>query len=174
MLAIKLARKGKTGYPVYRLIVLEKTKDIYGDYLENLGTYNPHTKEADIKTDRVKHWISQGAQPTETVHNLLIEKGVIEGEKVRASKSKPGKKKRAQQAAEKSEEKKKESTADKPVEEKKEAAPQAEVKADNQSAEAAAEKPIEEPKAEVEPQESKEAAPAQDKAQETKTEEEKQ
>lgn len=73
---------------MYRLIISEKTKDPYGDALEILGSYNPYSKELQAKNDRINYWISQGAQMSPTVNNLLIDKKVIEGTKTKASKSK--------------------------------------------------------------------------------------
>jgi small subunit ribosomal protein S16 len=99
MLSIKLSRIGKKKYPVYSLIVVEKSKDPWGDYTEKLGTYNPHTKTADLKADRISYWIGIGAQPTATVNNLLVAQGILKGEKVRAGKSQPGKKRSAEIAA---------------------------------------------------------------------------
>jgi len=96
MLAIRLARVGKKKKPTYRLMVSEKSKDMYGDSLEILGHYNPHTKVVEVKKDRILHWIGKGAQPSETVHNLLIDQNVIQGDKVRASKT--GKKKKKGEA----------------------------------------------------------------------------
>lgn len=90
MLTIKLSRIGKRKKPMYRLIISEKSKDPYGDSLEILGSYNPFTKEIDAKGDRINYWISKGAQMTATVNNLLVEKKIVEGKKVTASK--PGKK----------------------------------------------------------------------------------
>lgn len=68
---------------MYRLIVCEKTKDPLGDYLENLGTYNPRANPADIqlKADRIKVWLNKGAQPSETVWNLLVDQRILEGGK---------------------------------------------------------------------------------------------
>lgn len=86
MLMIRLSRVGKNKQPSYRLIVNEKTKDPWGTYLENLGNYNPRTKKAELKKDRIKEWIAKGAQTSDTVHNLLIEHGVIEGKKLNVSK----------------------------------------------------------------------------------------
>ncbi|PLX24659.1 30S ribosomal protein S16, partial [Candidatus Parcubacteria bacterium] len=57
MLAIRLQRVGRKKLPIYRVVVSEKTKDTYGDHLEILGTYNPHSKEANLKVDRIKHWL---------------------------------------------------------------------------------------------------------------------
>lgn len=76
---------------MYRLIISEKSKDPYGDSLEILGSYNPFTKEIDAKGDRINYWISKGAQMTATVNNLLVERKIVEGKKVTASK--PGNKK---------------------------------------------------------------------------------
>jgi small subunit ribosomal protein S16 len=128
MLAIKFSRKGTKKKPVYRVIVTEKARDPWGKYLENLGIYNPHTKVAQLKADRIQYWISQGAQPTATVNNLLITQGVTKGEKVRASKSKPGKKKAAviaQQKAEADAKRKAEIEAKKKAEEEAKAAAEA-------------------------------------------------
>ena len=86
---------------MYSLIVVEKSKDPWGDNVEKLGTYNPHTKASEIKADRVAFWIGKGAQPTATVHNLLVNLGLIKAEKVRAGKTQPGKKRAAQLAADK-------------------------------------------------------------------------
>lgn len=97
MLAIKLAKTGKTNKKMFRVIISEKGRDPYGDALEILGSYNPHSKELAIKADRVKYWLSKGAQMTATVNNLLIEKKVIEGEKATASKPKKASEKRIAQ-----------------------------------------------------------------------------
>jgi len=105
MLAIKLARTGKKKYPTYSLIVVEKSKDPWGDYTEKVGSFNPHSKALDLKKDRLEYWLKIGAQPTPTVHNLLVAEGLIKGEKVRAGKSQPGKKRLAEiEASKKAEE----------------------------------------------------------------------
>lgn len=101
MLSIRLSRKGKKKYPIYRIIVTEKQRDPWGKYLEILGHYNPHNKEIKIDAERIQYWINNGAQPTETVHNLLVDQKVITKDKVKASKSKPGKKRQAELAAQK-------------------------------------------------------------------------
>lgn len=87
MLSIRLSRIGKKKQPVYRLIVLDNRKDPWGDFIENLGTYNPRKTPSEIKlkTDRIKYWIGVGAQPSVTVHNLLIDEKIIEGKKVKAT-----------------------------------------------------------------------------------------
>lgn len=90
MLTIRLSRIGKKKKPIYRLIISEKTKDPYGRALEILGTYNPFTKELIAKQDRIEYWLKNGSGMSPTVNNLLIEKKIIKGDKVTASK--PGKK----------------------------------------------------------------------------------
>ncbi|OGF24967.1 30S ribosomal protein S16 [Candidatus Falkowbacteria bacterium RIFOXYB2_FULL_34_18] len=99
---------------MYRLIISEKSKDPYGRNLEILGSYNPFTKELVVKKDRIEHWIANGSGMSITVNNLLIEKGIIKGEKIKSSSAKTKKK------GGKEEEKKETPTEEKPVEEKKE------------------------------------------------------
>lgn len=114
MLTIKLSKIGKTNKKVFRLIISEKGRDPYGRVLENLGSYNPYSKELQSKPERVKYWISKGAQMTPTVNNLLIGKGIIEGKKVTASKAGKPSAKRAAQLEAKA--KKKEAPKASPVE----------------------------------------------------------
>ena len=73
MLSIRLSRVGKKKMPSYRLIVTEKTRDPWGKVLEQLGTYDPLAKPKKVAFDleRVKYWMSKGAQPSATVHNML-------------------------------------------------------------------------------------------------------
>lgn len=81
MLKIILSRTGKKKQAFFRIIVTQKTKDPWGTYLEILGNYNPRSKQLEIKTDRVKYWISQGAEPSATIWNMLVSKGIVEGKK---------------------------------------------------------------------------------------------
>lgn len=81
MLALKLSRFGKKKQPSFRLIVLEKSKDPWGDYLENLGHYDPRAKKAVFNAERINYWISKGAKPTDSVHNLLVTSGVLKDKK---------------------------------------------------------------------------------------------
>jgi small subunit ribosomal protein S16 len=70
-------RMGAKKQPSYRVIVKEKKSKRDGAYLENVGTYNPTREPAEIKLDmeRVRYWISQGAQPTQTVDRLIKASG---------------------------------------------------------------------------------------------------
>lgn len=83
MLKIRLKRVGRKHDPSFRLVVLESTRGPKsGDYIENLGSYNARTDEKNINAERVAHWMSVGAKPSDTAHNLLVELGVITGKKV--------------------------------------------------------------------------------------------
>jgi small subunit ribosomal protein S16 len=96
MLTIRLTRVGKKKQPTYRLVVQEKSRDPWAKALEVVGNYNPMTKPKTIvlKDERIKHWLSVGAQPSETVHNMLIDAKLLEGKKVRASAGKKKEKKK--------------------------------------------------------------------------------
>lgn len=131
MLTIRLSRIGKKKKPFYRVIISEKSKDPYGKALEILGSYNPFTKDLKVDEDRVNYWLSKGAGMSPTANNLLIEKKVIKGDKIKASK--PGKKAEEEKKAEE----KKAPTEEKPVEEEKKAEPKEE---------RSEEKPVEETK----------------------------
>ena len=86
MLTIRLSRVGKKKHPSYRLIISEKGRDPWGTNLENLGQYDPLAtpKKIAFDAERIKYWISKGAQTSATVRNLLIDQKIIEGEKAKA------------------------------------------------------------------------------------------
>lgn len=83
MLMIRFQRIGRTNDPAFRIVVLEKERAAKaGKIVEQLGTYNPRSKALTLDESAVKEWISKGAQPTDSIHNLLVNKGVIAGKKV--------------------------------------------------------------------------------------------
>lgn len=83
MLTIRLSRVGRKNDPSFRVIVVEsKRKPQPGNYLENVGTYDPRADRAVLKADRIKHWISQGATVSDTVHNLLVSQKIIDAKKI--------------------------------------------------------------------------------------------
>jgi small subunit ribosomal protein S16 len=94
MLKIRLQRVGRVNIPTFRVVLTDsKNSTKSGKFLEVLGMYDPVNDKKEIKADRVKHWMSQGAQLSDTVHNWLVEKKVISGKKVNAlPKKKPIKK----------------------------------------------------------------------------------
>lgn len=81
MLAIKFKRIGKKGQPSFRVIVAEKRSKVDGRFTADLGWYNSRTDQFNIKNDSAKEWILKGAQPTDSVYNLLVKAGVIIGAK---------------------------------------------------------------------------------------------
>lgn len=91
MVVLRLSRVGKKSHPTFRIIASDKHKDTVGSYLELLGSYDPHATPTriELKADRVKYWLSVGAQPSDTVHNLLVEKGLIDSAKRVIAKAAP-------------------------------------------------------------------------------------
>jgi len=93
MLIIRLTRTGKKNAPSFRIVVIEKTAPPKsGKFLEILGNYNPRmlakdgsvsVKELDLKKERIEYWLSQGVQTSATVHNLLVNQGIIKGPKIK-------------------------------------------------------------------------------------------
>ncbi len=73
MLAIRLMRMGAKKSPSYRVVVKEKLSKRDGAYVENVGFYNPTRNPAEVRLDleRVNYWIGRGAQPTDTVRQLI-------------------------------------------------------------------------------------------------------
>ncbi|HEV3245046.1 MAG TPA: 30S ribosomal protein S16 [Candidatus Paceibacterota bacterium] len=83
MLKIRMQRVGRIGQPSYRIVVTEHTASPKaGKFVEKLGTYNPRTKARTLNEGRVKYWMSVGAKPSDTMHNMLIGAGVILGKKI--------------------------------------------------------------------------------------------
>ena len=148
MLKFKLSRQGKKKKPSYRIVVVEHTKDPWGKALDIVGFYNPTVtpSEVKLKEDRIKHWLEQGAQPTETVHNVFVSQGLISEKKKNVSKL--GKKFKAKVKAEKD---KKEEEAKAAKEEKIKKAEEA--KAAKEEEKKAKETPKEEVKKEEAPKE---------------------
>ncbi len=83
MLRIRLRRLGKKRQPYYRLIVAERRERRDGDFIDTVGHYNPHTDPplVQVDADKVRDWISKGAQPSEAVEKLLRRAGVLTAEK---------------------------------------------------------------------------------------------
>jgi small subunit ribosomal protein S16 len=81
MLTIRLARTGKRNTAQFKIMLQESTVAPGGRHVEILGSYNPHSKEAVLKADRIKYWIEKGASASDTVHNLLVKNGVISEKK---------------------------------------------------------------------------------------------
>jgi small subunit ribosomal protein S16 len=77
MLAIRLQRVGRKGYPTYRLAVQESQRHpSSGRVVAYVGSYNPHTKDATVKVEEVQKFLDNGAQPTPRVVKLIKDAGV--------------------------------------------------------------------------------------------------
>ena len=102
-LKIRLARGGSKKRPYYHIVLADARSPRDGRFLENLGSWNPMlAKDNDARVkldgDRIKHWLEQGAQPTDRVLRFLNEAGLAKREvKNNPEKAKPGK--RAQERA---------------------------------------------------------------------------
>ena len=75
---IRLQRHGRKGYAFYSIVIADVRAPRDGKFTEKIGTYNPNTNPAtvDLKFDRALYWVETGAQPTDTVRNILSDEGV--------------------------------------------------------------------------------------------------
>ena len=76
---IRLKRMGQKKAPFYRIVVADSRSPRDGRFIEEIGTYDPLKTPADVKidADKAKQWIANGAQPTDTVKDILKKSGVI-------------------------------------------------------------------------------------------------
>ncbi len=88
MLKIRLQRIGKKKQAHYKIVVLEHTKKPQGKYLEQLGTYNPHSKELKVSLESVEGWMKKGAQISPTVNNLMVNRKIWDRPKMESWKPK--------------------------------------------------------------------------------------
>ena len=84
MLRIRLQRVGRKHEPVFRVVLTDsKNSTKSGRLLEVLGSHDPRHKDlTHLDVDRIKHWMSMGAKPTDTLHNMFISKKIISGKKI--------------------------------------------------------------------------------------------
>ena len=75
MISIRLSRGGRTHYPIYTIVAADSRRPRDGRFLEKLGQYNPNNAGdkvlSNINTERIAHWVGNGAQLTSTVKTLL-------------------------------------------------------------------------------------------------------
>jgi len=78
---IRLTRKGTKKRPFYRIVVAHSEAPRDGKFLEIIGTYNPLADPVEVQIDpeRLRVWLDQGAQPTDTVKSLIKQKGLLSG-----------------------------------------------------------------------------------------------
>ena len=77
MLAIRMQCKGRTHYPVYRIVVQESQRHpLSGRIVADLGSFNPHTKEVTLDKEKVEFYLKNGAQPSTRVARVLSKNGI--------------------------------------------------------------------------------------------------
>ena len=86
MIKLRLRRMGAKKRPSYRIVVADSRSPRDGRIIESVGHYDPLTKPSTVKVneDRVRYWLSVGAQPSETVRNLLRHQGLVPDDPSRA------------------------------------------------------------------------------------------
>jgi len=72
MIKLRLKKYGRKGQPCYRIVAMDSRTKRDGASIEELGFYNPMTDETHLKFERIKARLKDGAQPTETVHNIFV------------------------------------------------------------------------------------------------------
>jgi small subunit ribosomal protein S16 len=86
MLTIRLTRKGKKNQPFFRVVLVDKRKSSTGGRsIEDLGYVDPLKKRKSLNAERIKYWISKGAQTSVTIHNLLVTEKLIDEPKIKVS-----------------------------------------------------------------------------------------
>jgi small subunit ribosomal protein S16 len=77
---IRLARHGAKKRPFYRIVVADQESRRDGRFIEIVGTYNPLKEPADVslKKDRISYWLEKGAEPTNTVRNIIKREKISE------------------------------------------------------------------------------------------------
>ena len=86
MLKIRLQRVGRVHEPSFRLVLTDsKNSTKSGRFKEVLGSYDPRKSTDSLNTERIRYWLSQGASPTDTVHNLLVRHRIINAKKIDVS-----------------------------------------------------------------------------------------
>jgi small subunit ribosomal protein S16 len=102
MLKIRLQRVGRKHEPVFRVVLTDSQNSTKsGRYLEVLGSYDPRHKDlAHFETEKIQNWISKGVQLTDTLHNMFIDKKIIQGKKINALPRKTPQKKEGEGQAE--------------------------------------------------------------------------
>ncbi|MBR4800678.1 MAG: 30S ribosomal protein S16 [Clostridia bacterium] len=80
MVKLRLTRMGAKKQPFYRIVAIDSRKARDGEYIDQIGFYNPVSdpKQIVIDADKAKEWLAKGAQPTATVSGLLKQQGIIE------------------------------------------------------------------------------------------------
>jgi len=78
MLKLRLKRAGRKGSPSYRLVIMEHSNRRDGRPIDEIGFYNPITKQSFFDVSKIEKWMSNGAKPSQTVLNLLLKANIIQ------------------------------------------------------------------------------------------------
>ena len=157
-LKIRLSRAGAKKRPYYRIVIADSKSPRDGRYIERVGTYDPlvpkgSTERVKLVEERIKHWLSHGAQPTDRVLRFLDVAGIRKRDaRMNPNKGQPGTKRLEREEAKKTAAEEKAKAADE--------AKQAAAEAKKAAAEAAAAPPVEEPVVEEPAAEEQAAEPA--------------
>lgn len=89
MLTIRFSRVGRRNKAQFRIVLQQHTAAPTGRHVAVLGSYDPHQKVAVLKADKIKEWIAKGAQVSDSVYNLFVKEGVVEGKKRAVKMEKP-------------------------------------------------------------------------------------
>jgi small subunit ribosomal protein S16 len=152
-LKIRLSRGGAKKRPFYHVVVADSRSPRDGRFIERVGTYNPmvpkdHPERITLKDERIKHWMSVGALPSDRVARFLADAGMVEKPVVHEQTKQHMPKAKAQERMQEAEDAAK-ANAEAPVEEAAAEAPVEEAAAEAPVEEAAAEAPVEEAAAEA-------------------------
>lgn len=85
MVKLRFKRIGKKNQPYFRLVAADVRSPVQGKFIEELGWFNPRSKEFKFKKKRVDYWLEQGAQTSARVHNLLVDNKIVQGPKRQAT-----------------------------------------------------------------------------------------
>lgn len=77
MLRVRLQRQGRCNLAHYRVVVADAHAPVRGKFIEKVGWYNPHTKQIDLRKDRILNWLDRGAKPSNTVAKLFKKSGLV-------------------------------------------------------------------------------------------------
>ncbi|MEX1019288.1 MAG: 30S ribosomal protein S16 [Litorilinea sp.] len=78
MVRIRLRRMGAKKNALYRVVVARQQNARDGRFIEIVGTYNPHNDDVKLVNDRIAHWLSVGAQPSDAVARMLRNVGLLD------------------------------------------------------------------------------------------------
>ncbi|MEK7552715.1 MAG: 30S ribosomal protein S16 [Patescibacteria group bacterium] len=96
MVTIRLQRVGRKHDPAFRVVVVDRRRSTKtGNFLEIVGSHNARHGRPKLKPERLKYWLAHGAQPSTTVHNILVDQKIIPGPKINAL---PSRKKKPEEA----------------------------------------------------------------------------